>query len=161
MFSFIQIFYLFWCIFILNFLIATGPDAEYILRNRQRLHKYLSSFTVADIVLRFHLQSGINRRMGLETAAPAHSMCEIIWTLCIPLWSMHAQQIGKRTRLICCISFFRRTWSEQQSGVSRAGGQQRVGRPLALAVHGSSGPCSARCIRMAPSCERLPQPHTT
>lgn len=51
MFSFIKIICLFWFIFILNFLIATGPDAEYILRSRQRLHKYLSSFTVADIVL--------------------------------------------------------------------------------------------------------------
>lgn len=114
-----------------------------------------------DIVLLFHLQSGINRRMGLETAAPALGMCQIIRTLCIPLRSVRAQQIGKRRRLICCILFFWRTCSEQQSGVSRAGGQQRVGRPLALAARGSSGPCSARCIRMAPSCERLPQPHTT
>lgn len=161
MFSFIKIIYLFRFIFILNSLIAIGPDAECVLRTRRRLHKYLSSFTVADIVLLFHLQSGINRRMRLETAAPAHSVREIIWTLYIPPRSVRAQQIGKRRRLICCISFFRRTRWEQQSGVSRAGGQQRVGRPLALAVHGSSGPCSARCIRMAPSCERLPQPHTT
>lgn len=39
-FHLLHFFYLFWFIFILNFLIATGPDAEYILRSRQRLHKY-------------------------------------------------------------------------------------------------------------------------
>ena len=108
------------------------------------------SVNISCHIVLHYLQSVIHRRRRLKgfwTTAPALTTPETAWTLCTPLQT--AKQRGERRHLICSLGvLYRGTWSEQQSGVSRARGQQRSENPLALYVPESSDLCLVHCVHI-------------